>query len=596
MRHVLKFRKRHGRSECHLSENASMTSSALAQYAAFVLIVTLLVKPAGRYMARVFTGERTLLDPLLCPVERLIYRVTGVKPEIEMRWQEYAGAFVFFGLTGTLLLYAILRLQRMLPWFFPAYMTTPMTPDLAMNTAISFSTTTTWQAYGGETTLSYFSQMVGLTVQNFLAGAAGLAVGVAFIRGMARDRAKTIGNFWVDVVRSILWILLPLSVLGALLLVWQGVPMNFHSYIQANGIQGAGQTIGQGPVAAMEIIKNLGSNGGGFFNANGAHPYENPTPLTNLMEMLAIAVLPAAFTHTYGLMIGRPRHGWLLYGVMVFLFLVGPVVCGRAEQHGNPLLPQAVNMQASTAQSGGNMEGKEVRFGISSSVLTAVTTSNGATGSYNSMHDSYTPIGGMVPLVNMLMGEIIFGGLGTGIYSIVMLALVALFLAGLMIGRTPAYLGKKIGAAESKMIMLYILAGSISVLLCTALAVMTRAGRAGLVTNSGTHGFTEILFAFASATANNGQSFAGLSVNSAFYNLTTAITMIVGRFGLAIPALSLAGMFAAQQPAPESAGTLPSSSMAFAVLLTATVLIVSALSYFPALALGPLLEHLTMVR
>ena len=573
-----------------------MTSYALVQYAAFLLIVTLLVKPAGRYMARVFTGERTLLDPLLCPMERLLYRVTGVNRESEMRWQEYAGAFVIFGLVGTLLLYAILRLQQILPWFFPAYMTTPMTPDLAMNTAISFSTTTTWQAYGGETTLSYFSQMVGLTVQNFLAGAAGLAVGVAFTRGMARDRADTIGNFWVDVVRSILWILLPLSILGALLLVWQGVPMNFHSYTQANGVQGVRQTIAQGPVAAMEIIKNLGSNGGGFFNANGAHPYENPTPLTNLIEMLAIAVLPAAFTHTYGVMIGRPRHGWLLYGVMVFLFMVGLVVCGWAEQHGNPLLPHGVNMQASAAQSGGNMEGKEVRFGITSSVLTAVTASNGATGSYNSMHDSYTPIGGMVPLVNMLLGEIVFGGLGTGIYSIVMVALVALFLAGLMIGRTPAYLGKKIGPAESKMIMLYILAGSISILLCTALAVMTKAGLAGLVTNTGTHGFTEILFAFASANANNGQSFAGLSANGAFYNLTTAITMMVGRFGLAIPALALAGMFATQQPTPESAGTLPSSSMSFAVLLTSTALIVSALSYFPALALGPLLEHLTMVR
>ena len=573
-----------------------MTSYALVQYAAFLLIVTLLVKPAGRYMARVFTGEHTLLDPLLCPMERLLYRVTGVNRESEMRWQEYAGAFVIFGLIGTLLLYAILRLQQILPWFFPAYMTTPMTPDLAMNTAISFSTTTTWQAYGGETTLSYFSQMVGLTVQNFLAGAAGLAVGVAFTRGMARDRAETIGNFWVDVVRSILWILLPLSILGALLLVWQGVPMNFHSYTQANGVQGVRQTIAQGPVAAMEIIKNLGSNGGGFFNANGAHPYENPTPLTNLIEMLAIAVLPAAFTHTYGVMIGRPRHGWLLYGVMVFLFMAGLVVCGWAEQHGNPLLPHGVNMQASAAQSGGNMEGKEVRFGITSSVLTAVTTSNGATGSYNSMHDSYTPIGGMVPLVNMLLGEIVFGGLGTGIYSIVMVALVALFLAGLMIGRTPAYLGKKIGPAESKMIMLYILAGSISILLCTALAVMTKAGLAGLVTNTGPHGLTEILFAFASANANNGQSFAGLSANGAFYNLTTAITMMVGRFGLAIPALALAGMYATQQPTPESAGTLPSSSMSFAVLLTSTALIVSALSYFPALALGPLLEHLTMVR
>src|SRR5271166_1181089 len=485
-----------------------MSTSALVQYAAFLLAVTLLVKPVGRYMARVFRGESTPLDPLLCPLERLIYRLTGVKPKSEMSWQEYAQAFVIFGMTGTLVLYTILRLQRFSPWFYSAYMTTPMTPDLAMNTAVSFSTTSTWQAYGGETTLSYFSQVVGLIVQNFLAGAAGLAVGVAFIRGLARDRAATLGNFWVDLVRSILWVLLPLSLVGALVLVWQGVPMNFHSYTQAKSLDGVRQTIAQGPVAALEVIKNLGSNGGGFFNANGAHPYENPTPLANFIEMLAIAVLPAAFTHTYGLMVGRPRHGWVLYRVMVLLFALGLLMCGWAEQHGNALFPHALDTRASAAQAGGNMEGKEVRFGITSSVLTAVTTSNGATGSYNSMHDSYTPIGGMVPLINMLLGEMIFGGLGTGIYSIVMIALVALFVAGLMIGRTQAYLGKRIRAPESKMIMLYLLAGSLSILLFTALAVLTQAGLAGLVTNTGTHGFTEILFAYASANANNGQNFA----------------------------------------------------------------------------------------
>ncbi len=543
-----------------------MSSSALLQYAVFLLTVTLLAKPVGRYMARVFSGERTLLDPLLCPVERLIYRLTGVDPKAEMVWQEYARAFVVFGMVGTLLLYAILRLQRLFPWFYPAYMTTPMTPDLAMNTAVSFATTTTWQAYGGETTLSYFSQIVGLTVQNFLAGAAGLAVGVA--------------SPWV----------------GALVLAWQGVPMNVHSYTQVAAVDGSRQTIAQGPVAALEIIKNLGTNGGGFFNANGAHPCENPTPLANFIEMLAIAVLPAAFTYTYGLMVGRPRHGWILYRVMVFLFATGLLICGWAEQRGNPLLPRQLNTGASVAQAGGNEEGKEVRFGITTSVLTAVATSNGATGSYNSMHDSYTPIGGMVPLINMLLGEMIFGGLGTGIYSIIMVALIALFLAGLMIGRTPAYLGKRIRASESKMLMLYMLAGSISILLFTALAVSTRAGLAALVINTGTHGFTEILFSYASANANNGQNFAGLNANGAFYNLTTAITMMVGRFGLAIPALALAGLFAAQQPTPDSAGTLPTNSWSFAILLTSTALIVSALSYFPALALGPLLEHLTMVR
>ena len=573
-----------------------MSSFALLQYAAFLLAVTFLVKPAGRYMARVFSGEKTLLDPLLCPVERMIYRLTGVKPKAEMRWQEYAQAFVVFGMVGTLLLYAILRLQRFPPWFYPSYMTTPMTPDLALNTAISFATTTTWQAYGGETTLSYFSQLVGLMVQNFLAGAAGLAVGVAFARGVARDRVETLGNFWVDLVRSLLWVLLPLSIVGALLLVWQGVPMNFHPYTQATGLNGARQIIAQGPVAALEIIKNLGSNGGGFFNANGAHPYENPTPLANFIEMLAIAVLPAAFTHTYGRMVGRPRHGWILYGVMLFLFTAGLLICGWAEQHGNPLLPRQLNVSASADQAGGNMEGKEVRFGVTASVLAAVTTSNGATGSYNSMHDSYTPLGGMVPLSNMLLGEIIFGGLGTGLYSMIMVALIAVFLAGLMIGRTPAYLGKRIRASESKILMLYVLGSSISILLCTAVAVSNKAGLAGLVTNYGTHGFTEILFGYASANANNGQNFAGLNANSTFYNLTTALTMMVGRFGLAIPALSLAGLFAAQQPTPESVGTMPTNSWSFAILLIFTALIVSALSYFPALALGPLLEHLTMVR
>jgi K+-transporting ATPase ATPase A chain len=573
-----------------------MTLSALLQYGAFLIEVTLLVKPVGRYMARVFSSERTALDPLLCPLERLIYRLTGVQPDVEMGWQQYALSFVVFGMAGTLLLYLILRLQRFLPFFFSAFMTTPITPDLAMNTAISFATTTTWQAYGGETTMSYASQMLGLTVQNFLAGAAGLAVGVAFIRGMARDRAKSLGNFWVDLVRSILWILLPLSIVGALLLVWQGVPMNFHPYTHAATLEGKRQIIAQGPVAALEIIKNLGTNGGGFFNANGAHPFENPTPLANFIEMLAIAVLPAAFTYTYGVMIGRPRHGWVLYRVMVFLFSIGLLICGWAEQHGNPLLPHMLNTQASPAQAGGNMEGKEVRFGITSSVLTAVTTSNGATGSYNSMHDSYMPVGGMVLLINLLLGEMIFGGLGTGIYSIIMVAFVALFLAGLMIGRTPAYLGKRIRAPESKMVMLYILAGSLSILLCTALAVLTKAGLAGLVTNTGTHGLTEILFGYASANANNGQSFAGLNANTPFYNLTTAITMMIGRFGLAIPALALAGLFAAQQPSPESAGTLSTNSWAFAILLTCTALIVSALSYFPALALGPILEHLTMIH
>ena len=571
-----------------------MSWNALAQYTVFLAIVTALVKPVGRYMANVFNDRSTFLDPILRPVEKTLYWITRVNPRREMTWKEYASSFVLFGGVGTLILYALLRVQQWLPWFYPKAMTTPMTPDLAMNTAISFATTTTWQAYSGETTMSYASQMAGLCVQNFLAGAAGLAVGVAFIRGLVRDRANTLGNFWVDLVRGLLWILLPLSLVGALLLAWQGVPMNFHPYTNAQTLAGGRQTIAQGPVAALESIKNLGTNGGGFFNANGAHPYENPTPLTNLLEMLAIAVLPAALTYTYGTMTGRPRQGWLLYAVMMVLFIAGLLWCGWAEQRGNPLLAKQVNARHSVLQAGGNMEGKEVRFGISSSVLTAITTSNGATGSYNSQDDSYMPLGGMVLLVNLLLGEIVFGGLGTGLYSILIIALVAVFLGGLMVGRTPEYLGKKLRAPDIKLLMLYALAAPIGILLLSAFAVVSNAGLAALTTNTGPHGLTEILFAHASANANNGQNLGGLNANSVYYNVTLAITMMIGRFGLAIPALALAGSLAEQQPAPASAGTMPTDSLAFAVLLIFTAVIVAALNYFPALTLGPLLEHLSM--
>lgn len=565
------------------------------QYLLFVAIVTILVKPLGSYMERVFSRERTALDRLCLPAERLIYRVTRVNQDVEMTAMEYATCFVLFGLIGTLLLYAILRMQKFLPWFFPQYQTTPLSPDLAMNTAISFSTTTTWQAYAGETTMSYFSQMVGLCAQNFLAGAAGLAVGIAFIRGLARQRCDTLGNFWVDLTRGLLWILLPGALLGALLLVWQGVPMNFRHYTVVSTVEGAQQVIPQGPVAALEIIKNLGTNGGGFFNANGAHPYENPTPLTNFIEMLAIVLLPAALTNTFGRMVGQPRQGWLFYCVMVFLFGCGLVFVHYFEQRGDLRLA-AVDFRNSHSQSGGNMEGKEVRFGIGGSALTAVVTSNTATGSYNSMHDSYTSLGGMVLLVNMLLGELVFGGLGSGLYSMVMAAAIAVFLAGLMIGRTPEYLGKKIGPAENKMIMLYALAAPLFILSLTAIAVTTKAGLAGLTTNAGPHGFTEILFAYTSCFANNGQTFAGLSVNTTFYNLTTDLAMMAGRFGLAIPALALASLFGRQRITPPSPGTLPTHSLTFGVLLTICLIILVALSYLPALALGPLLERLLFGR
>ena len=562
-----------------------------AQYFLFLVIVSVLVKPLGGYIERVFARRPTVLDRVCLPIERIIYRITAVDQKAEMTGIEYATCFVLFSLVGTFLLYVILRMQRFLPWFFPQYHTTPLSPDLALNTAVSFSTTTTWQAYAGENTMSYFSQMIGLCAQNFLAGAAGLAVGIAFIRGTARELSDTLGNFWVDLTRSLLWILLPGALIGALVLVCQGVPMNFHHYTIATGLEGARQVIPQGPVAALEIIKNLGTNGGGFFNANGAHPYENPTPLTNFLEMLSIVLIPAALTNTFGRMVHQTRQGWLFYRVMVLFFCFGLLFVHHFEQRINSAFDN-LDMKHSRRQSGGNMEGKEVRFGIGGSTLTAVVTSNTATGSYNSMHDSYTSLGGMVLLVNMLLGELIFGGLGSGLYSMVMATTIAVFLAGLMVGRTPEYLGKKIGPAENKMIVLYALAAPLFILPLTAIAVSTKAGLSELTVNSGPHGFTEILFAYTSCFANNGQTFAGLNANTPFYNLTTVLAMLAGRFGLAIPALGLATRFGRQRNTPTTSGTLPTHSFLFGVLLSACLVIMVAMSYLPALALGPVLERL----
>jgi len=562
-----------------------------AQYFLFLVIVSVLVKPLGGYIERVFARRPTVLDRVCLPIERIIYRITAVDQKAEMTGIEYATCFVLFSLVGTFLLYVILRMQRFLPWFFPQYHTTPLSPDLALNTAVSFSTTTTWQAYAGENTMSYFSQMIGLCAQNFLAGAAGLAVGIAFIRGTARELSDTLGNFWVDLTRSLLWILLPGALIGALVLVCQGVPMNFHHYTIATGLEGARQVIPQGPVAALEIIKNLGTNGGGFFNANGAHPYENPTPLSNFLEMLSIVLIPAALTNTFGRMVHQTRQGWLFYRVMVLFFCFGLLFVHHFEQRMNSAFDN-LDMKHSRRQSGGNMEGKEVRFGIGGSTLTAVVTSNTATGSYNSMHDSYTSLGGMVLLVNMLLGELIFGGLGSGLYSMVMATTIAVFLAGLMVGRTPEYLGKKIGPAENKMIVLYALAAPLFILPLTAIAVSTKAGLSELTVNSGPHGFTEILFAYTSCFANNGQTFAGLNANTPFYNLTTVLAMLAGRFGLAIPALGLATRFGRQRNTPTTSGTLPTHSFLFGVLLSACLVIMVAMSYLPALALGPVLERL----
>jgi potassium-transporting ATPase potassium-binding subunit len=556
------------------------------EYVIFLGTVIGLAGPVGLYVARVFEGKPTPLDRLLRPLERTLFRLLRVRPHEEMTAGVYLGCFLAFSALGTVLLFLLLMLEHWLPGGpDDRYLTTPMTPDLAANTALSFSTTTTWQAYGGETTLRYLIQVVGLASQNFLAGAAGLAVGVAFIRGFARERSATLGNFWVDLVRALLWVLLPLSLVGSLILVWQGVPLNAAPYVSARTLEGRVQTIAQGPVAALELIKNLGTNGGGFFNANGAHPYENPTPLTNFLALLAIAVLPASFPITFGAMVGRPRAGLALLAVMVVLFVAGLAVCDLAECS---LPPQLGGL----GLTGGNMEGKEVRFGVGGSVLAAVVTSNGATGSYNAMHDSFRPLGVLVALVNMLLGEVTFGGLGTGLYSLVMMALVGIFMGGLMIGRTPEYLGKTIKTAEAKLIAWYTLLTPLVVSVLTAWAVATAAGRAGLVTNDGSHGFTEVLFAYASCMANNGQTMAGLNANSLFYNLTTAVAMAAGRFGLAALAVALAGRFAAQTRKPETIGSMPCDTPTFGVLVLGSVVLVGALSFLPALALGPVAEHL----
>ena len=556
------------------------------EYAVFVGILVGLARPVGLYLARVFAREKTLLDPILRPVEALLYRVLRVQPEQEMTAPVYLGCFIAFTALGTAVLFLLLLGQEWLPGGpDQRYLTTPLNPDLAANTAVSFSTTTTWQAYAGESTLSYLSQLVGLTAQNFLGGAAGLAIGMAFFRGFARQKAATLGNFWVDLVRGLLWVLLPLALMGGLVFVWQGVPLNLSDYTEVRTLEGPTQRIAQGPVAALEVIKNLGTNGGGFFNANGAQPYENPTPLTNILALLAIAVLPAALPIAFGHMAGQPRAGWTLLAVMLVLFVAGMVVCDAAEQ----AVPARL---ADLGVMGGNLEGKETRFGVGGSVLAAVVTSNGATGSYNSMHGSYQPLGVLVLLVNMLLGEVVFGGLGTGLSSLVMIALVGTFMGGLMVGRTPQYLGKTITTSEAKLVALYALLTPLVVLPLTSWALLADAGRAGLTTNGGPRGFTEILFTYTSCMANNGQTMAGLSANSLFYNLTTALAMLAGRIGPATLTLLLAGRFAAQGRKPATIGTLPCDTPTFGVLTLGVVLLIGALSFLPALALGPMAEHL----
>ncbi len=558
-----------------------MTANGWIQIALFCLAILVCVRPLGLYMAGVFEGEIRFL----APVERFIYRVSGVKGE-EQHWTSYTIAMLAFSVAGFVSLYLIQRLQAVLP-FNPQGMAA-VAPDLAFNTSTSFITNTNWQSYAGETTMSYLVQMLGLTVHNFLSAATGVALALAMIRGFARRSARTLGNFWVDMTRCTLYVLLPISIVIALLLVWQGVPQNLGAYTHAAGLDGVKQAIAQGPVASQEAIKMLGTNGGGFFNANSAHPFENPTWLTNFLEMWALLVIPAALTCTFGHMVRDSRQGWAIFAVMAVLMLAGLGVLYAAEGQGN-----AAVAAAHAVQPVGNMEGKEVRFGVAMSSLFATITTDVSCGAVNAMHDSLTPLGGMIPIINIELGEIVFGGVGSGLYGMLLWAVIAMFVAGLMVGRTPEYLGKKIEAREVKMSMLAILVLAFSILGFTALASVLKAGLAGPL-NGGPHGFSEILYAFTSATGNNGSAFAGLTANTIFYNTTLGFAMLIGRFLFIVPMMAVAGSLAAKKIVPASAGTFPTHGGLFVGLLTGVILIVGGLTFFPALSLGPIVEHLAM--
>ncbi len=563
-----------------------MTLIGWTQIILYVAVILALTRPLGGFLTRVVTGERTALSPVLVPVERLLYRAAGVDPRIEQHWLSYAIAMLVFNAAGVVILYALLRLQANLPLNPQGFAGVP--PDLALNTATSFVTNTNWQNYGGEATMSYLTQMAGLSVQNFLSAATGIALAVALIRGFARRSAATIGNFWVDITRITLYLLLPLSFVIAVVLVWQGVPQNLDPYVQATTLEGAAQTIAQGPAASQLAIKMLGTNGGGFFNANSAHPYENPTALANLIEMVAIFAIGAALTNVFGRMVASERHGWAILAAMMILFAAGVAVVYAAEAQANPALA-ALGLDPSA----GNMEGKEVRFGIALSALFATITTAASCGAVNAMHDSFMPLGGMILLVNMQLGEVIVGGVGAGLYGMLLFAILAVFIAGLMVGRTPEYLGKKIEAREVKMAMLAILCLPLMMLVFTAIAVVLPLGT-GSILNPGPHGFSEVLYAFTSGAANNGSAFGGLSGNTPFYNWTLALAMFVGRFFVIVPMLAIAGALAAKTTLHASQGTFPTDGPLFVGLLTGVVLIVGGLTFFPALALGPVVEHLSM--
>jgi K+-transporting ATPase ATPase A chain len=582
-----------------------MTANGWLQIAIFFALILVCVKPLGSFIATVIEGRKNFLTPVLGPVERVIYRICGVKEDEEQHWTRYAGALLAFSLFSALLLYAMQRLQKWLPFNPQGFSQDNVSPDLGFNTSVSFTTNTNWQSYTPETTLSYFVQMAGLTVHNFTSAAAGLGIAMALVRGFARQSIKTVGNFWVDMTRSTLYVLLPISIVGALVLCSQGVIQNLHPYTVATTIEGAKQTIAQGPVASQEVIKMLGTNGGGFFNANSAHPFENPTAFTNLFEMFLLLVIPAALTYTFGKMVRDTRQGWALFAAMTILFLCGVVVAYHYEQRGTPMLAKTgIAMTATDTQPGGNMEGKETRFGIANSALFATVTTDVSCGAVNTMHDSMTPLGGLVPLFNIQLGEVVFGGVGAGLYGMLMFAILAVFIAGLMVGRTPEYLGKKIEQKEVKMAMIAMLvlaasvllfAGASSVIPFAAKGYWNAPGAAAANTNNpGAHGLTEILYAYASGTGNNGSAFAGITANTPWYNLTIGFAMLIGRFMMLLPLLAIAGSLAEKKQVPVSAGTFPTHGPLFVGLLVGVVVIVGALTYFPVLSLGPIVEHLML--
>ncbi len=593
-----------------------MTANGWFQIIVFLLLVLAVTKPLGVFMARVFNRERTFLDPVLRPIEKLLYRVTCVDEDREMGWKEYAVSMLLFSAVSMLLLYLLEIAQGFLPFNPQKFGRVPAA--LAFHTAASFTTNTNWQNYSGETTMSYLTQMAGLAYHNFVSAAVGISLAIAFIRGITRREKETIGNFWVDLVRCSLWVLLPFCIVGTLVLVWQGVPQNLKPYdtvklvepmqvpkVDANGKPVLGpdgkqvmntvttQTIAQGPVASQEIIKELGTNGGGFFNANSAHPYENPTPLSNLFELVSIFALGSGLTYTLGRMTGSQRHGWAVWGAMAVLFVAGVTTAYWAEAQGNPLFPAAVNQHATMSQPGGNMEGKEVRFGIANTALWATVTTDASCGAINGWHDSFTPLGGMVPLVNMMLSEVIFGGVGAGMYGMLIYIILAVFIAGLMVGRTPEYLGKKIEAYDVKMAMLVTLIFPLTILAFTAISSVKGFGTSSIL-NPGPHGLSEMIYAFTSQTANNGSAFAGLTTNTLWYNVSGALALLIGRFLMIIPMLAIAGNLARKKAVPPSLGTFPVTTPLFSTLLMGTIIIVGALTFFPALSLGPILEHLLM--